>query len=223
MGFISQMLEIVRKDLVVEWRTKEVLAAMLVFGLLTVLIFNFALDLRAENVALVAPGILWVAFTFAGTLGLNRLMSIEKDQGCMDGLLLCPVDRTALYLGKMIGSFVLMVVAEVVILPVFAALFDLPLLTPAIVLVVLLGTLGFAAVGTLFSAVAVNTRAREVMLPVLLLPVVIPVILASVKSIGIVLDGSGTADLQSWMQMLAVFDVVFLALGALVFEFAVEE
>jgi len=223
MSFLRKVLAIVQKDLAVELRTREMLSSMFVFALLVIVIFNFAFELRVENVRQVAPGVLWVTFTFAGMLGLNRSFVLEKDKGCLEGLLLCPVDRTAIYFGKMLGNVIFMTVVEAIILPIFSVLFNISLFHPILLLIVVLGTLGFAGVGTLFSAMAVHTRAREVMLPVLLFPVVVPAMIAAVKASGGILDGQAFSEIAHWVRLLTVFDVVFLAISFMTFDYVVEE
>lgn len=223
MTFLHKVLAIVRKDIAVELRTKEMLSSMFVFALLVIVIFNFAFELRIEDVRKVAPGVLWVTFTFAGMLGLNRSFVLEKDKGSLEGLLLCPVDRSAIYFGKMLGNVVFMTVVEAIILPIFSVLFNLSVFQPLLLLVVVLGTLGFAGVGTLFSAMAVHTRAREVMLPVLLFPVVVPAMIAAVKATGGVLDGQLFSEIAHWFRLLVAFDVIFLAISFMTFDYVVEE
>ena len=223
MSFLRKVLAIVQKDLAVELRTREMLSSMFVFALLVIVIFNFAFELRVENVRQVAPGVLWVTFTFAGMLGLNRSFVLEKDKGCLEGLLLCPVDRTAIYFGKMLGNVIFMTVVEAIILPIFSVLFNISLFHPILLLIVVLGTLGFAGVGTLFSSMAVHTRAREVMLPVLLFPVVVPAMIAAVKASGGILDGQAFSEIAHWVRLLTVFDVVFLAISFMTFDYVVEE
>jgi len=223
MSFLRKILVIVQKDVAVELRTREMLSSMFVFALLVIVIFNFAFELRVENVRQIAPGVLWVTFTFAGMLGLNRSFVLEKDKGCLEGLLLCPVDRTAIYFGKMLGNVIFMTLVEALILPIFSVLFNLSLFHPVLLLIVVLGTLGFAGVGTLFSAMAVHTRAREVMLPVLLFPVVVPAMIAAVKATGGILDGQPFSEIAHWVRLLAVFDVVFLAISFMTFDYVVEE
>lgn len=224
MDFLRKIGAVAWKDLRAEWRTREMFSAMFVFSLLVIIIFNFALELRAENARVLVPGILWVAFTFSGMLGLNRSFIQEKDRGSLEGLLLCPVDRSAIYLGKMIANAALMTLVEVFILPVSFVLFNLPFGTlPMIAVVTLLGTLGFAGVGTLFSAMAVNTRAREVMLPLLLFPVAVPLIIAAVKLTAGIMDGLPGAELARWWQLLLGFDVIFLVLSFMTFDYVIEE
>ena len=177
-------LAVVWKDVVLETRTKDTVVSVFVFALLVIVVFNFALNPTPQSVGLVAPGILWVAFTFGGVLGLTRTFAVERERGGMQGLLLTPVGRDEIYLGKVLSIFVLMIAVEVVTFPIFAVIYDLPLLAPGFVPVAALATLGIAAVGTLFSAMAVNTRAREVMLPLLFLPIAVPVVVAAVEASG---------------------------------------
>jgi heme exporter protein B len=221
--FLRTALAIVAKDLAAELRTREMLSSMLTFSVLVVVVFNFAFQLRVDDVRAFAPGMLWVTITFAGTLGLGRSLAIEQDKGCLDGLLLAPVDRSAIYFGKLLGNLLFMLVIELAILPLFVVLFSLPFVQPGIVVIVVLGTLGFAGVGTLLSAIAVNTRAREVMLPILLFPVALPVIVAAVKATAGVVDGLPYAQWQSWLGVVAAFDVILIALSTMTFDYIVEE
>ena len=221
---------IVSKDLTAERRSKELVSTMLVFSLLVVLIFNFALQLDRSARENVAAGVLWVTFVFAGTLGLNRSLSMEKDRGSLDGLLLAPVDRSALFFGKMLGNLIFMAAVEVVILPVFTVLFNISLLRPWLFLVVALGTLGYATVGTLLSSMAVHTRARDVMLPILLFPVAVPVVVAAVQaSSGVLLAEAGRTvgtlweTIGTWVNLLIVYDVIFMAIAFMLFDYVVEE
>lgn len=211
------------KDILSESRTRDTLSSVAVFALLTIVIFNFAFEPGSDTAELVAPGVLWATFTFAGVLGLGRSFVLEKDKGCLEGLMLCPVGRDVIYLGKMLGSLAFMLAVEVMVIPIFLILFDLPLFMPGLALITLMATVGFVAVGTLFSALAVNTRARDVLLPILFFPIVAPVIIAAVKASGLILDGQSWSELSSWLQIIAAFDVIFLVVSALVFEFVVEE
>ena len=222
MVFFQQIIAVATKDIKTELRTRETLSGMLVFALLVVLIFNFAFDLRVDNVRSVVPGVLWVTFIFAGVLGLNRSFASERDQGSLEGLLLAPLDRSALYLGKVCANVVFMAITEAIVFPVATVLFNLNLLRPQLFVIALLGTIGFAGVGTLFSAIAINTRARDVMLPILLLPVSVPIVIAAVKLTAAVLDTGVVAEAGMWWPLLISFDAVFLVVSALIFEFAVE-
>jgi len=221
--YLDKVGAIVWKDVVAELRTKEIFTSMLVFALLVVVIFNFAFELRQVDMSLMGPGILWVAFTFAGVLGLNRSFVLEKDRGSLEGLMLAPVDRSAIYLGKLLGNLLFMLVMEAFALPLFAVLNNQPLLLPGLVPIIFLGTLGFVTVGTLFAAMSVNTRTREVMLPILLFPMMVPVVIAAVKATGVVLAGDPLSAAGDWLSLLVAFDVIFLVVCWLVFEYVVEE
>jgi heme exporter protein B len=225
MDYLRKILAIVWKDIVAELRTKEMFSAMFVFAVLVIVVFNFAFDLRVsgERVRQVAPGALWVAFSFSGVLGLNRAFVLEKDRGCLEGLLLAPVDHTSIYFGKMISTVLFMLVVEAFILPVFSAFFGISLFDPRLLLIILLGTLGFAGVGTILSAMTAQTRAREVLLPILLLPVAAPVLIAAVRATAGVLDGLALDEIARWLQLLVAFAIIFPAAAFMTFDYVVKE
>lgn len=221
--FSGQVGALIWKDLVSELRTRELLGGMIVFGLLVLLIFNFAFDLRVDSLAGVAPGVLWVTFTFAGVLGLGRSFVQERNHDALDGLLLAPIDRGAIYLAKLVGNVLFMALVEAVCLPIFTAFFNYGAVTPEVIGIALLGTIGFAAVGTLFSAMAANLRAREVMLPLLVFPICVPVVIAAVVATAQSFAGAPLANRLQWLGLLAAFDLVFVVLSLVVFDFIVEE
>jgi heme exporter protein B len=216
-----QLRAVVAKDLRAELRARHIWLGMAFFALLVLVVFNFAFDLRVENTAAVAPGALWVAFVFASILGLGRTLAAEMEHGRMDRLLLCPVDRQVLFAAKLAGNLLFMGAIEVVALPVFAVLYNVPVLVLGILPVVLLGTLGIATVGTLLSAVAASTRAREILLPLLMFPLLVPVVIAVVKATQAVV--SPVAHDAPWLGLLAAFDVLFLSVSALTFQYVVED
>lgn len=224
-GFLRAMGAVVWKDLSAELRSRELISAMLVFALLVILIFNFALDLdpATRREATITAGVLWVIFIFAGTLGLNRSMAVEKDRGCMDGLLLAPVDRSAIYFGKVLGNLVFMLMVEIIVLPIYSVLYNVNLFNPGLLLVILLGSIGYVAVGTLLAAMAVQARTRDILLPILLFPVVLPVILAAVKASTGFLDGSEMDLIRPWLNLLVAYDIIFSAVAFMVFDYVVEE
>jgi heme exporter protein B len=221
--FIKAVSAVVWKDLRAEFRSRELFSAMLVFSLLIILIFNFALELDIKTRQSVTAGVLWATFAFAGTLGLNRSMAIEKDRGCLDGLLLAPVDRSAIYFGKVISNLAFMLIVELIVLPVYSVLYNVNLFNPGLLLVILLGSIGYVAVGTLLAAMSVQTRTRDILLPILLFPVVIPVLLAAVKASGGFLSGAELADILLPINLLIAYDVIFIALAFMVFDSVVEE
>ena len=215
---------IIFKDLVIELRNKESISSMLMFGVLVLVIFNFAFEPSSVERALIAPGTLWVAFSFAAILGLNRSLAMEIDNDCLQGLLLAPISRGDLYLGKVAGNFIFILIAEVIVLPVFVILnnlrFNLQFLE--IAGITCLGTLGIAAIGTILSTISANTRMKEVMLPVLQIPLTIPVVMSSVEATSMVLTGE-MKQISSWLYILAGFSIVYLTLSYLVFDFVLEE
>jgi heme exporter protein B len=217
------IITILWKDLKIELRTKEALSAAFVFCVLVLVIFSFTLNLDSEEARRLGAGFLWVAFAFGGILSLNRSFALEKDAGCAKALALAPVDRGGIYAGKFIANVIFMFVTQLLILPLFAVFFNVPIASgvPLLILVFLLGSIGFSSVGTLFSAVAANTRMRELMLPLLLLPVSVPVLLASVEVTSYAL---GVNDEPSfWFKLLVVYDIVFITVSFLLFEYVMEE
>lgn len=219
------LLALLRKDLRLELRTKDSLAALLLLGLLTLLILSFAFDPTSELRAEAAPGALWVAVVFAGVLALNRSFLSERENDCLHGLLLCPVDPATIYLAKVASHVVFMVTAQLVVFPIFVFFFNVPLSLAwlGVLLSLVLGIVGFSALGILFSAIAVRTRAREVMLPLLLVPLVVPLFLAGVKVTGALLAGKSLATVASWVNLMIGFDAIFLVVGWMVFEYVVDE
>lgn len=222
-GWWTPVLAILWKDLLLESRTREMVTPILVFAFLVIVVFNFVIDPNPTLVEAVAPGVLWVAFTFAGMLGLNRTFAMEKEHGGIEGLMLCPVGRDLVYLGKMLGAFLFILVVEFLMLPVFAAIFNLPLLEPGLWLITVLATFGFATVGATFSAMAVNTRAREILLPILFFPIAMPVIIAATEATRAVLAGDSFSEYSRWLQLIAAFDVVFVVVAAITFDFVLGE
>lgn len=212
------------KDLLVERRSKETLNALLFFSLALLFVFQFALDADRERLAAVLPGLLWLAFILSGMLGLGRVFLVERENDCWEGLLLAPGDKSAIYLGKLAGSLTLMFVVEAMVLALFALFFNVDLgpVLPPLVMVIALGTVGFAAMGTLFAALTAQARARELLFPVLLLPVLVPVLLGTVKATEAVLLREPLADVAHWLKLLVAADVIYVVAGLLTFDFILE-
>ena len=221
-SYFRKVWAIARKDLLIELRSRDVLSSAVVFTLLVLLIFNFALELTGDTIRAVAPGILWVTFIFAGMLTLGRTFARERERGALQGLMLAPLDRGALFVAKLLVNLILLGLVEIVALPAFIALYNLSPRAAPLLAVVALGTLGFATVGTLFAAVAANTRAREALLPLLLFPVLVPVIIGAVKATGQTLPGTAPGG-SPWLSLLIAFDAIFLALSYAMFEYVIEE
>jgi heme exporter protein B len=212
------------KDLLVERRSKETLNALLFFSLALLFGFQFALGPDRDRLAAVLPGLLWLGFILSGVLGLGRAFLVERENDCWEGLLLTPGDKSAIYLGKLAGSLALMLVVEALVLVLFVLFFNVDLgpAWPGLGIVIALGTVGVSAVGTLFAAMTAQVRARELLFPVLLLPVLVPVLLGTVKATEALLLGEGLAAVAHWVKLLVAADVVYLVIGLLTFEFVLE-
>jgi heme exporter protein B len=216
---------IFRKDLIVELRTKDTMNSMLFFGIVILVIFNFALEGLRGSIGAAVPGILWASFAFSGTLGLNRMFATEKENGCLQGLLMIPVDRGIIYLGKMLAASVFMLISEAIIFIFSIVFFNLSVWReiPYLALVFVIGTLGFTSVGTLLSAIAVNTRLREVLLPLILFPVILPVLVNAVEATNIILSNADYSALKFPLTIMSVFAIVFGTISYLLFEHVLED
>ncbi|MDE3087757.1 MAG: heme exporter protein CcmB [Chloroflexota bacterium] len=223
MRFLRQVAAIVEKDLAAELRTKESLSAMIVFSVLVLLVFNFAFELQGVDITVLGPGVLWVAFIFSGFLGLGRSFAAEKDKGSLEGVMLSPVDRGAVFLGKAISNFLFISVMEIITLIGFAFLNNAPLPWLPLIPYIVLGTIGFAAMGTLLGAVAASTKMREVMLPILFIPVSFPLIMAAVNLTKGALQAHDFSEDAIWFNILVAYDAIFLVIAFWVFEYVVEE
>jgi len=214
---------LVRKDVTAEFRSWELIGAMLVFSVLVILLFNFALELQVQLRSEITSGVLWVTLTFAGTLGLNRAMASEQERNSLDGLLLAPVDRSALFFGKTLANWLFMLLVAAIVLPLFGVLYNTSLVSAGMLLVVLLGTAGYAAVGTLLATMAIQTRTRDMLLPILLFPVILPALIAAVKASDGFLQALPMEAIRPWLNLLVAFDVIFLAAAMMVFDYVVQE
>ncbi|MEX1020549.1 MAG: heme exporter protein CcmB [Litorilinea sp.] len=222
-GYWRKVWAIAAKDLRAEVRAKEVLGTMIAFGLLAVVVFGLAFDLRVPQGAMVAPGVLWGVILFAGVLGLHRSFGAEMDRHTLPALLLAPVDRSAIYFGKFLAQFVFLAAAVVVIAPAVVVIFNVNVLQGWIPVGLLLGLIGYTGVGTLFGALTAGIRARESMLPILLMPVMAPVFMAGIGLTANVLDGRTFVDFRHWLLLLGIYDVVFLTIAYLVFDMIWED
>lgn len=224
MSLLRRTSAILWKDLQLEWRRREIVASMLFFAALLLTVFNFALGPGREHLERAAPGLVWLAILFAAILGLGRSFSQEQEEDALEGLLLTPGSPAAIFLGKVLGNFLFMAVTVAVILLLVGFLYNLEIWGAALSVfgVGLLGILGLAALGTLFSAMVANARAREVMLPLLLLPLAVPLLLAGVETSKALLLGEGLGRIAGWLKLLVGFDVIFLTAGLLTFEYVVE-
>ena len=224
MTFARRAWAVVWKDVVVERRSKETLNALVFFSLLLLFVFQFALGADRERLTHALPGLLWLGFILSGLLGLGRTFLVERENDCWEGLVLVPGDKSAVYVGKLAGNLLLMFTVEALVLALFTVFFNIEIgaALPGLILVIALGTIGLAAVGTLFAAMTASVRARELLFPVLLLPVQVPVLLATVKSTEAVLLGEPLASVAHWLKLLAAADVIYVVTGLLTFEFVLD-
>jgi len=217
---------ILAKDLLLEWRTKESVPAMALFTLTTYVLFHFGLDRDSLDGEL-AAGVLWVTLLLASVIGVTRLFAAEREQGGIDGLLLAPVDRTALFLAKATALFLFLVALELVAVPAFTVLLlgpDLWQALPELLVVLLLANLGIASIGALTSALAAETSVRELIVPLLFLPLMVPLLISAAKATEPLLRQSASADdLWRWLGLLSLYDVVFLLLAVAVFDYLLED
>jgi heme exporter protein B len=221
--FVQAVFSIVRKDLRMELRSRELVSSMGLFALLSILIFSFALELDRIARQEAISGVLWVTVVFASILGLNRSLAMERDQGNLDAMLLAPIDRTAIFVGKFIGNLVFTLTVGLLLLPLMTVLYNISLLQGWILLTLVLGTLGFTTVGTLLATMTVQTRARESLLPIVMLPIALPVLLAAVRASTNALNNNPTEDWIAWVQILFVVDIVYMVVCFLLFEYVIEE
>jgi heme exporter protein B len=224
MAFLKQARLLLQKDLRLEIRRREILLTMFFFGTLLLFVFHFSFDLAPEKVLEMAPALLWLAFLFTGTLGLAQLFQSERDNHCLDALLLSPLDRGAFFVAKVCFNLILMLIVEIFVMPLFWILFNLHSwnLMPLLFFITVLGTAGFCVLGTLLSAMTLRARARELLLPLILFPLMIPVILATIRCMEAVIRSGGLADGAPWLRLLVGFDVMFFTAGILMFDWVID-
>ena len=212
-----------RKDLLLETRNKDIIIAVSAFALLVLMVFTFAIDVNHVNAKLIGPGILWAGIAFAGVTGLNRAFALEAEGNTLEALMLAPISRDLIYVAKMLGNFLFITAAQIIVFPIFALLFNLAVLRWEMLVISLLTTIGFSAIGTLFAAMSMRVRAREVMLPLLFLPIVTPLMMAAVESTSHVVNGGSWPDISQWLQLAVAFDIAFIVVSAFIFQQIVED
>jgi heme exporter protein B len=212
------------KDIATERRRKETLNALVFFSLLLLFVFQFTLGGDRERLQSALPGLLWLGFILSGLLALGRSFLVERENDCLEGLLLGAGDKSAIYLGKLGGNLTMMLVVEAIVLALFGVFFNVDVwqALPGLVLVAVLGTVGLAAMGTIFAAMTAQVRARELLFPVLLLPLQVPLLLGTVKATEAVLGGEPLSAVSHWLSLLGAADVIYVVVGLLTFEFILE-
>ncbi len=221
---LASAVAILRKDLYIEWRTRESVSSVLVLGVLLLVVFTIAHDVPPDEAPALAPSVLWATFLFTGLLGVQRGFLLERENDCLAGLLTAPIDPAAIYVGKMLANVTLLAVMQAVVVPLVALFLhvDVGRVLPGLLLVLFLGNVGFAALATLFAAVAARTRAHEVLLPLLLLPLLVPLLIGAVAATRAVLAG-GLAAAGEAVTVLVAFDVIFTVAGFLLFAYVVRD
>jgi len=224
MTFFNIIRWIAWKDLISEMRSRENISSMFFFALIVIVIFSFSFSMDQQTSHELMPGIMWVAFVFTGIIGLGKSFTAELQNDCLDNLQMNPIPRGAIYLGKLVSNLFFMLIVELILFPLFVIFFNLDVFEkiPLFVLILAAGTLGLSAVGTLFSAMTVQIRAREVMLPILLLPLIVPVMIGAVEATGSLLRGESFTFYRQWIELLLVFDLIFTIVSFWVFEFILD-
>jgi len=223
--YLNQVGAIIWKDFAVELKTRELFVSMFIFAVLVILIFIFSVDLSIINSNQVGPGVLWVAILFSGTIGLNRSFMLEKENQCIQGLMLAPIDRSAIYFGKMISNLAFLLIMEAFILPIFMIFFNVDIISNIfpLLFVILIGTIGFSALGTLLSSLSANLKTRDIMLPILLYPLMVPIAIASVKMTSQVIMGEELSSVAKWIGLTLCFDIIFIGASIMTIDHILEE
>jgi heme exporter protein B len=224
-GLFATVLIVLRKDLLIEWRTRARLNALIFFALATLLMFNFALGPDTTLMRAHAAGYLWLGILFSSVLSLGESFRIEAENLSLDGLKLAPADARAIFIGKALGNTLMLWLLSLVLLPVTIALFDVKVTLgiPALIGILLIGSLAISAPGTVYAAIASNARARDVLLPLLLFPILIPALLGCVKASALIFEGDPMNQLPSWLRLLVAFNVIYWALGFVLFPRVIED
>lgn len=224
MSFFKTIRWVVWKDLISEWRTRETMSSMLFFALIVILVFSFSFSMDQDAARQLIAGIIWVAFTFTGIIGLGKSFTSELQNDCLESLQMCPAPKGAIYLGKVAANFLFMLSVEILLFPLFVLFFNLDVIEAVgtLLIIFFLATLGLSSVGTLFSALTVQIRAREVMLPVLLLPLAVPVMIAAVEATRGAISGDPFSFYSQWIQLLIIFDIIFTVVSFWLFEFILD-
>lgn len=223
MSFCRKVIAITGKDILSELRTKKFVPVILVFAVLAMVIFNFALGTGPGATKSFASGIIWTTFVFAGMLTFSRSFSQEIENGCLEGLMACPMNHYVIYLSKMLSNLVFILVVELTVILAFTIFSNLDIFSWQFLVITLLVTLGLVSAGTLASALAVNTRTRELVLPLLFLPSAVPIVISAIKATELAISGGNWSALASWLQIIAAFDIIFIITSVLVFDFIIEE
>jgi len=218
--FLQVVLTIIRKDLLTEFRTRELLSAMLIFSLLSTLVFSFALELNRTAEKETVSGVLWVTIIFASILGLNRSLAAEREQNNLDAMLLAPIDRTTIYFGKMVGHFIFTLLVGLLLIVVMTIIFTLDLVSPLLIATLILGILGITSIGTIIAMMTVQTRTGETLLPIAIMPVILPVVLVVIRLSNSIIEDEPRLE---WLATMVAIDVIYISMSYLLFEYVLED
>ena len=221
--FLTTVFAIINKDLRAEVRSRELISVMILFAFLSILIFSFALELDRVAREEAVSGVLWVTLIFASILGFNRSMAMERDQGNIDAMLLAPISRSAIFIGKLVGNYLFTLIVGLVMLPIMTILYNKTLVDPWVILTTVIGIFGFSTIGTLLATMTVQTRAREALLPIAMLPVVLPFLLTAVRATTGILSDAPQSDWLVWVQLLGGISIIYLVMCLFLYGFVVEE
>lgn len=224
MNYFKVLFVVIKKDIITEYRTKEVINAALIFALMLVIVFSFTLEAGLGLEKKISGGIFWIAVTFAGILSFNKTIGTETDNGNFQALMLAPVDRSAVFFGKVISNMLFLLLVEIILIPLFLVFYNVMIINhPLMVAVIILCTYAYSLIGTLFSIVSVRTSSREIMLPILFLPFMVPVIIAAVLATNVFITGGEIYYSYNWIKLTAVFDIIFTAVIYGIFSLIIEE
>ena len=223
-GFLVAVWAIIWKDLRIEGRTRQTVSVMVMFSLVTVIMFNFALETNLAAARDVATGLLWATILLAGTLGLNRSLSIERENGTIEAILISPIERNAIYIGKVISVTLFTLMLEAILVVVFIVFFNKPFWRPPVLLILVLGTIGYIAAGVLVTSMTIQTRSREVLLPVLLLPLSLPLVLAAATAVAAYMfpQQPEWSEVQSPVYLVIAYDLLMVSVGLLTYHYVIE-
>lgn len=224
MSYFQVIAAIVKKDILMEVRTKQVINAALVFAVLFVVVFSFTMEIGSNMEQKLSGGIFWVSVAFAGILSFNKTIGSETDNGSFEALMLAPVDKSAVFFGKVISNMLFLFLVEVILIPLFLVFYNVNIIGhPLMAAVIILSTYAYSLIGTLFSIISVRTSSKEIMMPVLFLPFMVPVIIAAVLATNVFILGGQIQFSYNWIKLTAVFDVIFTAIIYGIFSLIIED
>ncbi|MEC8945893.1 MAG: heme exporter protein CcmB [Chloroflexota bacterium] len=218
----QQVFRLFYRELLIEFRAKEQLTTMVIFALTTIIIFQFSFEMRTGNVKVLIPGVLWISVFFASMLSLNRSFSRDQEENISRGIASTPIDPLSIYISKVLTNTIFLCALEVILLPIITVLLNSSILYINLIPVLLVGNIGVSATGAIVAATVANTKSRETLLPVILLPLLLPVLLGCITATGAIIDEQPITKYGHWVQIVAIYDIIFTFASGLLFHFAIE-